>query len=135
MRRIIALATACALTTGCTATQLQWWRDADVDEQRAVVEHIIRSAADEFAVSADTMLALAQCESGMRPGAKNPRSSAAGLFQYLDTTWASARHRLYDRGIEAEPYSAEQVWDPVAQARTTASVIAEGGWWWECRRR
>lgn len=32
---------------------------------------------------------IAQCESGMNPRAENPRSSASGLFQFIDSTWRS----------------------------------------------
>lgn len=134
MRRIIALIIVVMSTSACTATQVQQWLGLDADTQQTLTLHVIDSAADEFGVSAHTMRELARCESTFNPGAKNPESSARGLFQYLDTTWTSARVRLYERGIDPEPYGEADVWNPVAQARITANVIAEGGWWWECRR-
>lgn len=131
--RIIALLAATVLLQGCTATQLSWWRAADADDQSAVTEWIVRNAAGEFDVDARVLLALAVCESGMNPAARNQRSTAAGLFQYLDTTWDAARTRLHDRGIDAEPYSVGDVFNPTAAARVTANVVAEGGLsWWEC---
>ena len=33
--------------------------------------------------------AIARCESGLNPRAENPRSSASGLFQFIDSTWQS----------------------------------------------
>ena len=33
---------------------------------------------------------VARCESGLDPNAENPRSSASGLFQFIDSTWRSA---------------------------------------------
>lgn len=38
---------------------------------------------------APTLDRIFQCESGWDPGAKNPRSSASGLGQDLNTTWAN----------------------------------------------
>lgn len=32
---------------------------------------------------------IARCESGLDPNAENPRSSASGLFQFIDSTWRS----------------------------------------------
>jgi peptidoglycan hydrolase-like protein with peptidoglycan-binding domain len=32
---------------------------------------------------------VARCESGLDPNAQNPRSSASGLFQFIDSTWRS----------------------------------------------
>lgn len=32
---------------------------------------------------------IARCESGLNPHAENPRSSASGLFQFIDSTWRS----------------------------------------------
>lgn len=34
-------------------------------------------------------LRIARCESGFNPNAKNRRSSAFGVFQFLDSTWRS----------------------------------------------
>lgn len=37
----------------------------------------------------DYLSTIAQIESGGNPNAKNPRSSAGGLYQFIDSTWAS----------------------------------------------
>lgn len=52
------------------------------------VSEIIRQAAARYAQSPDALLRVAQLESGMNPNAKNPKSSATGLFQFVDPTWA-----------------------------------------------
>jgi hypothetical protein len=49
----------------------------------------IDSAATMFGVSPALMRATAWRESRLRPGAKNPNSSAGGLFQFTDATWNS----------------------------------------------
>ena len=72
--RIIALAVVVALASGCSATELSWWRVADSDEREAVMVHIITDAADEFGVDAATLIAIARCESGLRADAKSTRS-------------------------------------------------------------
>ena len=47
----------------------------------------IQAAAQASGVDPDVALRIANVESNLRPGAKNPKSSAAGLFQVTDDTW------------------------------------------------
>jgi soluble lytic murein transglycosylase-like protein len=72
---------------------------------------IIRAAASEFGVSGDWMVAIATCESTLNPSAYNP-AGYHGLFQYDQTTWAG--------------YGYGSIYDPVAQSRTTARLLAAG---------
>lgn len=100
------------------------------------MEHIIRDAAGEFGVNPNFMVELAKCEGGLvDPLNKNPKSSALGPFQFLDTTWERAKGRLYERDIDPSPYTTEDRGNPVAQARIAANVISEGGlsWWNQSR--
>jgi soluble lytic murein transglycosylase-like protein len=76
----------------------------------SIVE-IIHAAAAEFGVSGDWMVAIAQCESGLDPNAYNA-AGYHGLFQYDQTTWSG--------------YGYGSIYDPVAQARTTAELLAAG---------
>jgi hypothetical protein len=46
----------------------------------------IEDAARRYGVSPDAMRVIAQIESGGNPYAKNPKSSAGGLFQFIDST-------------------------------------------------
>ncbi len=73
---------------------------------------IIHAAAAEFGVDGDYLVSIAECESGLDPLAYNP-AGYHGLFQYSESTW--------------EAYGYGSIWDPVAQARTTAEMIAQGG--------
>lgn len=57
------------------------------NESNEDVETIIREAAEVVGVPADQMIAIARAESDLKPDAKNPRSSASGLFQFIDETW------------------------------------------------
>ena len=72
---------------------------------------IITSAAAEFGLSADYLLSVAQCESNYNPYAYNP-AGYHGLFQFDFSTW--------------EAYGYGDIYDPAAQARTAARLIAAG---------
>jgi soluble lytic murein transglycosylase-like protein len=75
------------------------------------VTEIIYAAADEYGIDGDYLLSIAECESGLDPHAYNS-AGYHGLFQYDDSTWAA--------------YGTGDIWDPAAQAETTAKLIAEG---------
>ena len=75
------------------------------------VEGAISSAASEFGVDGNYLRSLAWCESDLDP---NAHSSAGyyGLFQFDEETWSE--------------YGYGSIWDPVAQARTAARLLAMG---------
>lgn len=76
------------------------------------VSGIIYSAANEFGLDPSYLLSVASCESGLNPTAYNP-AGYHGLFQFDQTTWAA-----YGYG--------DSIYDPTAQARTAARLIAAG---------
>lgn len=53
----------------------------------AQVEDFIIYMAMERGVSIPLALAIAKCESGLNPLAKNPDSTASGIFQFIRSTW------------------------------------------------
>jgi hypothetical protein len=73
--------------------------------------NIIYEAAAEFGLDGDYLLSVAQCESGLDPGAYNP-AGYHGLFQFNFQTWGA--------------YGYGSIYDPVAQARTAAELLAAG---------
>ncbi|MDQ3986096.1 MAG: transglycosylase SLT domain-containing protein [Actinomycetota bacterium] len=77
----------------------------------ASIKEVIYAAGKEFRVDGDYLLAIANCESGLDPRAYNS-AGYHGLFQYDESTWGA--------------YGYGSIWDPVAQARTTARLIAQG---------
>lgn len=93
-------------------------RDPDVNTA-------IRAASVTYGIPVWQMRRIAFCESRMNPRAKNPGSSASGLFQFLDSTW------------RAYPYGAAglSVWDPYVNALQAAYVVKHDGGWrqWECK--
>lgn len=92
-----------------------WTRDA---------RYAIELASSVFRVSRSEMWAVAACETGhtFSPYARNASSSASGLFQFLDSTWAN-------QGI-----AGFSVYDPVANALGAARIVAQQGWrQWSCK--
>ncbi len=72
---------------------------------------IIYTAADEFGIDGGYLLSVAECESSLNPGAVSP-AGYHGLFQFDEQTWAA--------------YGYGSIYDPVAQARTAAELLAAG---------
>lgn len=79
--------------------------------ERGGVAGIISKVASEEGVPGEHLLAFAQIESGLNPNAKNPTSSAEGLFQQLD---ANARQ-----------YGVANKRDPVQSTRGAAKFYKE----------
>jgi soluble lytic murein transglycosylase-like protein len=75
------------------------------------IEAIIYAAAAEFGIEPGYLLAIAQCESDLDPYAQNA-VGYYGLFQYDYSTWSA--------------YGYGSIYDPTAQARTTAELLAAG---------
>jgi hypothetical protein len=71
----------------------------------------IRAAAAQYGVDPGVMLKIAQVESGMNPAARNPKSSAGGLFQFIDGT--AGQYGLADR------------FDPVAASDAAARLTRD----------
>lgn len=79
--------------------------------------------------------AIIRCESGGDPQAKNPRSTASGVFQFLDGTWTwvtglPAPARAHPPAVQHRAFWA--LWDKGAGASHWAASAAcwwpEAGW-------
>jgi hypothetical protein len=57
------------------------------------VGRALRNAAESTGVGFEVLAAKAAIESGFRPSAQAPSSSARGLFQFIDQTWLDAVRR------------------------------------------
>ena len=53
---------------------------------KTIQEKIIEMSI-EYGVDTQTALDIAKCESQFDPLAKNPNSSAKGIYQFIDSTW------------------------------------------------
>lgn len=75
------------------------------------VTEIIYAAAAEFGIDPNYLLSVASCESGLNPAAVNP-AGYHGLFQFDHATWSA--------------YGYGSIYDPTAQARAAARMLAAG---------
>ena len=93
---------------------VHWRRDAT---------YAIRLASAAFHVPIADMRSVAWCESRMGAQTTAEASSgAAGLFQFLPSTW------------QHTPYSTFNVFDPLPNALAAAQIVAHDGSWaqWTC---
>lgn len=67
----------------------------------------------------DWALRIMECESKGKPDAKNPTSSASGLFQHLA--------RLWPPRAEAAGFAGADVFDPFANIAVAAWLLENGG--------
>lgn len=87
--------------------KLQDWPENVPIEPRTVkeiVQHEIIYETLEQGGNPHNTLAVARCESGFKPGAQNPASSAAGVYQFINGTWASTPSGK--RGLDQTDYKA-----------------------------
>ena len=76
----------------------------------------------------DWALRIIECESHGEPNAKNPRSSASGLFQHLASLW--------DERAAAAGWAGADVFDPQANIAVAAWLLENGGpGHWVCKAR
>jgi soluble lytic murein transglycosylase-like protein len=89
---------------------------------RPLVEHFFEPA------DVTRALAVMSCESKGDPDAKNPGSTASGLFQHLASQWGPR--------AEAIGYPDAGVFDPVANVAAAAWLVYDGGGWshWNASR-
>ena len=76
------------------------------------IVEMLRNKAAEYGHDPDLFTSLASRESGFNPDAKNPGSSAGGLFQFLDSTW-----KQYGQG--------KNKFDPEANADAAARMLRD----------
>lgn len=85
-----------------------------VIQQAGGVQNVVKAVADRYGWGTggewDNLYALIQKESSWNPKAQNPTSTAYGLFQFLDSTWASV--------------GATKTSDPAGQAQAGLKYIA-----------
>lgn len=83
------------------------------------IRDIIIRAARKYGVDPNALIRVGEIESGLNPNAKNPNSSAGGLFQFIDST--AAQYGLEDR------FDAAQAADAAARLmRDNAASLRRG---------
>lgn len=74
----------------------------------------------------ETALCIINYETGFTgdPNSKNPYSSAAGLFQFLRSTWDN----MVPSSVTGGSYASGQVYQPEANIRSAAWLQQDAGW-------
>lgn len=97
----VALATACTpadvtewfdgnISAGDAAAVAEWVNNRDClprYDESPYIECAVADAALQYGIDRATLADLVWCESRFDPEARNPRSTATGLAQFLDGTW------------------------------------------------
>lgn len=84
------------------------------------LDPLFEKYGEAYGVSAQKLKAIAFCESGFNTNARGS-GIYGGMYQYLDSTWASTRRAM---GMSEDQ---ELKYDPEEAIRTTAWKIAAGG--------
>lgn len=90
---------------------------ADIDP--ISTEEMVTSMAKRFNISPELFLRIAICESGLKEDAQNPRSTASGIFQFINSTFFNYALAY---GLPTDDKN-----DPMVQAELAARMIADGG--------
>ena len=93
--------------------------NSPITKEKDWVKSIIISTAEEFNISSGLLVDIAKCESGLNPEAKNPRSTASGIFQFINSTFI---HQAQAYGLPTDDKN-----DPVIQIKLAANMIRDGG--------
>ncbi|MGH2753194.1 MAG: transglycosylase family protein [Actinomycetota bacterium] len=110
-REVFAARPAPTTTPATAAAPAELAEEPATGDYGGSITDIIYAAAAEHGIDGDYMVSIASCESGLNPGAVNA-AGYHGLFQYDYTTWSA--------------FGYGSIYDPVAQARTTAELLAAG---------
>src|SRR6266508_2849066 len=91
---------------------------ASATDDPAAIVLVIRAAAIEFDQDPDELLAVARCESSLRPDVVGDHGAAIGLFQFhMFRWWLNAPSLGYHDDLRT---------DPVASSRVAAYAFAHG---------
>ena len=92
-----------------------------VEPEKTPEEHI-QHYAGIYGVDPKLAVAIAEAESGLNPNAKNPASSASGIFQFIDGTAQSFCVDLYKIMADMSEKN-----DPKKQAECAVKMLSDGG--------
>ena len=90
-----------------------------VDKKLSTVKDLISYYAMLYNVDERQALDIAYCESRFNPLAKNPNSSAKGVYQFIDKTWKN--------------YCYGDVFDPEANIKCFMKLYKQHPDWWACK--
>jgi len=101
-----------------------------VADNSGEVISLINTYSAQYGVDPDRMIAIAQCESGLRSDAVSPSGAYVGLFQFVASTWVSNRNAM---GLDSAPSLRAHAEEAI---RTAAFKMSRDGYgaWPECGR-
>lgn len=103
--------------------------NADPSRGELMMQRLIGCVFTNFAPgNSGIALYVANRESSFYPWAKNPSSSASGLFQHLASYWPGRAAAYLERGWFGKGAWPASVFDPRANAIAAAKMVAASGW-------
>lgn len=99
-----------------TLGYLLW--ESEVKKKKPIAD-LIQTMALFSEVDSSTALSIAYCESELDPEARNPKSTAKGLYQFLDGTWSSSCDG--------------DVFNPIDNIDCFLDLYPENPGWWQCK--
>ena len=103
------------------------YKDGKKNWSPTEVKLTIKCAEHKFPSSLTTALYIAERESGFRQFAKNPYSSASGVYQFIDSTWSSLRYNHLSKFARRWKLHTS-VWDARANVMIAVKWAARSGW-------
>lgn len=82
------------------------------ERRKLEIKGMIREAAEIYGVDVDEALNIAECESQFDERARNPVSSAKGLYQFTDGTWENIKAQGHQYDAE-ENIKQFMIWYPL----------------------
>jgi len=91
---------------------------SEIALSRLDILSLIHASAVRNNISSVLLLNIAKCESGLNPYIHNKKSTASGLFQFLDSTFSYYAKKYGLEGDKDNPY---------IQAELASLMIRDGG--------
>ena len=81
---MLSLAFASVLSQGSNVVDIAHVQNTPTPEILEPRDYLKKIASEDFYI----LDLIVKCESGWKPWAKNPNSTASGLFQFIGSTWS-----------------------------------------------
>ena len=95
-------------------------------------KQILEQTLDKYGITGNkktTLMKIASLESGFNPKAQSKNSSAAGYFQFIDSTrnkYSSLSREQFKNNVDAQVLAASQLYDDNARFLRNNGIVATG---------